>query len=69
MLEELLAAAMYHDRCREIERDLIANEALALTSTKTATPRRSWLRFGRYGRANRSSSAARTPGHSLSMME
>lgn len=67
MLEELLAAAMYHDRCREIARDRLASEALA--ATRTTTPGFARLGFRRYGRARRASSAARTPGHSLSTME
>jgi hypothetical protein len=69
MLEELLAAAMYHDRCRELERDRLANEALAATTRRTATPLLSRLGLRRYGRANRASNPARTAGHSLSTME
>jgi hypothetical protein len=69
MLEELLAAAMYHDRCRELARDRLASEALAATTRRTPTPLLARLGLRRYGRANRASSAARTPGHSLSTME
>ncbi len=69
MLEELLAAAMYHDRCREIARFRMASEALAATTRRTRTPLLSRIGVRRYGRANRASSPARTTGHSLSTME
>lgn len=69
MLEELLAAAMYHDRCRELARFRMASEAQAATTRRTPTPLLARIGLGRYGRANRASSAARTAGHSLSTME
>ncbi len=69
MLEELLAAAMYHDRCRELARERIAREALDATITRTTTPFLARVGLRRQPRPSRASSAARTAGHSLSTME
>lgn len=69
MLEELLAAAMYQDRCRDLKREWIAHEALAATTTRTTTPILARLGLRRQPRPGRASSAARTAGHSVSMME
>jgi hypothetical protein len=69
MLEELLAAAMYHDRRRELAREQLVREALAATTTRTTMPLLARVGLRRQPRASRASSAARTAGHSLSMME